>query len=84
MPNTVLYTLFLHCGERLADLCLVVEGLLVDEGAELGLPVVGLDLGEDHLDGLEHVGVRHVPNGLNVEPLVLFFHFGSLVHSQVV
>ena len=79
MPDAVGDTLPLDGLEGLADLVLVLEGLLVDEGVELGLPIIGLDLTEDQLDGLEHVCVRHIPNGLNVQPLVRIPHFESLM-----
>ena len=84
MPNTVCDTLFLDGGEGLADLCLVVEGLLVNKGVELRLPIVGLDLTEDQLDGLEHIPVRHVPNGLDVQPLERILHFESPMCRKII
>ena len=80
MPNTVCDTLPLDGLEGLADLVLVLEGLLVDEGVELGLPVDAFHVREDHFDGLELEGIGNVEDGLDIEAVVCFPHFGCFMN----
>ena len=80
MPNTVCDTLPLHCRERLVDLMLVLEGLLINEGVELGLPIDALNVREDHFDGLELEGIGNVEDGLDIEAVVCFPHFGCFMN----
>ena len=84
MPDAVGYALPLDGEEGLADLVLVLERLLVDEGVELGLAVDALDVRENELNWLVHVRVGHVPDRLYIQPHVGIFHFLRLVHCEVV
>ena len=84
MPDAVGYALPLDGEEGLADLVLVLERLLVDEGVELGLAVDALDVRENELNWLVHVRVGHVPDRLDIQPHVGIFHLLGLVHCEVV
>ena len=84
MSNTVSYSLFLHSFKRLFNLCLILEGLLVDEGTELGLAIDALDLREDEFNRLEVIPVRHIPDGIDVQTPELFNYLWTLVCLHVV
>ena len=88
MPNTVHNSCFLHTLKGFADLCFEVEGLLVEEGIDLGSLVHTFDLGKDQLDRVEVESIWDVPHGHYAQLLhpvldLLCFVYSQVVHEDV-